>query len=71
MAFGKSSNHRQYLLTLVKMGPEQRLQKALELSAITKALFLSGLHKRFPDKTETEIKQIYLQRLGKCYNRNY
>jgi len=53
------------------MGPEQRLLKALELSTITKELFMSGLHKRFPDKTETEIKEIYLQRLGKCYNRNY
>jgi len=64
-------NHRQYLKTLNKMSAEQRLLKALELSAITKELFLSGLNKRFPNKTETEIKEIYLQRLAKCYNRNY
>ena len=53
------------------MGAEQRLLKVLELSAITKELFLSGLNKRFPDKTTLEIKEIYLQRLSKCYNRNY
>jgi len=64
-------NHRQYLATLKKMGPEKRLLKALELSAISKQLFMSGLRKRFPDKTEAEIKELYLQRLAKCYNRNY
>ncbi|MGI8952560.1 MAG: hypothetical protein ACR2FN_13370 [Chitinophagaceae bacterium] len=64
-------NHKQYLTTLNKMSAEQRLLKALELSAITKELFLSGLNKRFPNKTKSEIKEIYLQRLAKCYNRNY
>jgi len=53
------------------MGAKQRLYKAFELSAITKALFLNGLQKRFPHKTNTEIKEIYLQRLATCYNRNY
>jgi len=67
----KSPNHKQYLATLNKMSNEQRLLKALELSAITKELFLAGLNKRFPDKTKAEIKEIYLQRLAKCYNRNY
>lgn len=71
MNYKQTPNHGQYLLALAKMGTEQRLLKALELSAITKELFISGLHKRFPDKTETEIKEIYLQRLAKCYNRNY
>ncbi|MEO8414767.1 MAG: hypothetical protein ABI472_13965 [Ginsengibacter sp.] len=64
-------NHKHYLATLNKMSAEQRLLKALELSALTKELFMSGLHKRFPDKTGKEIKEIYLQRLAKCYNRNY
>ena len=71
MNYKQTPNHKEYLLTLVRMGTEQRLLKALKLSAITKELFMSGLHKRFPDKTETEIKAIYLQRLSKCYNRNY
>jgi len=67
----KQANHRQYLMTLKKMGAEKRLMKALELSAIAKQFFLSGLKKRFPDKTEKEIKELYLQRLDKCHNRNY
>ena len=71
MSIKQSPNHKQYLITLIKMSAEQRLLKALELSALTKELFLMGLHKRFPDKTDTEIKEIYLERLSKCYNRNY
>jgi hypothetical protein len=71
MGYKKDPNHREYLSVLTKMSVEQRLLKALELSAIVKELFISGLHKRFPDKTEIEIKEIYLQGLSKCYNRNY
>jgi hypothetical protein len=71
MTVKQSPNHKQYLIALTKMSAEQRLLKALELSALTKNLFLAGLCRRFPDKTDTEIKEIYLQRLGKCYNRNY
>ena len=71
MNYKTTPNHRQYLVALTKMGAEQRLIKALELSSITKELFISGLHKRFPNKTEIEIKELYLQRLAKCYNRNY
>ncbi len=71
MNYKPTPNHRQYLLTLVKMGAEQRLIKALELSSITKDLFINGLYKRFPNKTKKEIKEIYMQRLAKCYNRNY
>jgi len=71
MTVKRSPNHKQYLIALTKMSAEQRLLKALELSAMTKKLFLAGLSRRFPDKTDTEIREIYLQRLGKCYNRNY
>ena len=71
MSIKQSPNHKQYLTTLNRMSAEQRLLKALELSALTKELFMAGLNKRFPDKTGTELKEIYLQRLAKCYNRNY
>lgn len=64
-------NHRQYLEMLARMTPEQRLMKAFQLSAMGKELFLAGLRKRFPEKTEEEIKQIYLERILKCHNRNY
>ncbi len=71
MKIKQSPNHKQYLTALNKMSAEQRLLKVVELSALTKQLFMAGLNKRFPDKTASEIKEIYLQRLAKCYNRNY
>lgn len=53
------------------MSPADRLEKAFQLSKMAKQLFLEGLHKRFPEKNEMEIKNIYLKRIQKCYNRNY
>lgn len=64
-------NHKIYLETLKRMTPEQKVAKMFELSAIAKELFFHGLRKRFPEKTEAEIKDLYLQRIAKCYNRNY
>ena len=64
-------NHKIYLQVLDKMGPEQRLAKAFELSAISRSLFLEGLRRSFPEKNEDEIKRIYLNRIAKCSNRNY
>ena len=64
-------NHKLYLQTLQKMTPEQRLTKAVQLSKMTRELFLLGLRKRFPNKNEGEIKGIYLQRIAQCSNRNY
>lgn len=64
-------NHSEYLQTLIRMTAEQRLLKAFELSAFIKSLFLEGLKKTFSEKNETEIKKIYLERIAKCYNRNY
>jgi len=64
-------NHRRYIETLRQMTPEQRLQKALELSAWSKALFVHGLRQRFPDLSEAEFQQLVRQRLDKCHNRNY
>ena len=67
----KRPNHKLYLAVLRKMTPEQRLLKAFELSEFSKQLFLHGLRKRFPEKSEAEITKTYLERLNKCHNRNY
>ncbi len=64
-------NHHLYLQTLKRMTPEEHLKKVFELSAMTKALFLHGLQKRFPNKSESEIRNLYLERIAKCHNRNY
>jgi hypothetical protein len=64
-------NHEMYLRILRKMTPEQRLLKALELSAFAKALFRQGLRERFPDLPDDEFHKLLLSRLEKCHNRNY
>jgi hypothetical protein len=67
----KRPNHKRYIEVLRAMTPEQRLVKAFELSAFTRALFIHGLRKRFPDATDEEFHRILLARLAKCHNRNY
>lgn len=64
-------HHREYLAVLKKLGPEGRLQKAFELSTFSKQLFLEGLRARFPEKSEQQIKTLYIERIAQCYNRNY
>ena len=64
-------NHKKYIQVLRQMTPEQRLMKAFELSKFSKQLFIHGLRKRFPDLSEEEFHELYLERLKKCYNRNY
>jgi hypothetical protein len=64
-------NHRLYLQVLRRMTPAQRLAKAFELSEFTRTIFRDGLRRRFPEKSEAEFHQIYLDRLAKCHNRNY
>ena len=64
-------NHAKYIEVLRAMGPEARVRKAAELSAMAKELFLQGLRTRFPNASEAEIRRIYLERLEKCHNRNW
>ena len=64
-------NHRQYLETLARMTPQQRVAKAFELSEMTRQLFVHGLRKRFPSATESEFRKILIERLNRCHNRNY
>jgi hypothetical protein len=64
-------NHQIYLQTLQKMTPTERLQKAFELSEMTKQLFLQGIKKRFPDYSAEKTMEIYLKRISLCYNRNW
>lgn len=71
MDFKKHPNHKIYIEVLRKMSPEQRLAKAFELSEFAKQLFIHGLRKRFPDLPEKKFKEILLDRLAKCHNRNY
>ena len=71
MNIKKSPNHAIYIKALRRMSPEARLLKAFELSEFSRQLFLLGLRRRFPDKSEAEIHRLYLERLDKCHNKNY
>jgi hypothetical protein len=64
-------NHRLYLQILRRMTPEERLMKAFELSEFSRELFFHGLKRRFPNRSDEEIREIYLERLKKCHNWNY
>ena len=64
-------NNARYIRILRRMTPEQRLMKAFELSAFSKALFVGGLRKRHPDLDETEFHHLLLEHLEKCHNQNY
>lgn len=63
-------NHRRYLQILRGMSPEARLQKAFELSEMSRELFLHGLRRRFPEQEEAELMQIARDRFDKCRNRS-
>ncbi|MCY7350193.1 MAG: hypothetical protein LH606_05945 [Cytophagaceae bacterium] len=65
------SNHRIYLETLRRMTPEERVAKSFELTEFARSLFRSGLRRRFPEASETELDALFFQRLEKCHNRNY
>lgn len=64
-------SHQKYLETLSRMTPEERLKRAFDLSEFTRALFLDGLRRRFPEKSEVQIHTLFLERLALCHNRNY
>ena len=64
-------NHRRYVEILRRMTPEQKLAKVFELSEFAKALFRHGLRKRLGDIPEEQFRQIWLERIEKCHNRNY
>lgn len=64
-------NHRHYVFILRNMTPEDRLRKAMELSAFSRQLFRHGLRRRYPDLTEDEFDRLLKSRLEKCHNRNY
>lgn len=67
----KRPNHKKYIEILKKMSPEKKLLKMFELSEYSKKLLWYGLKNKYPDLTDKKLKEIYLERLIKCHNRNY
>ena len=63
--------HKEYIKILKKMKPQARLQKAFELSDLTKSLFITGLRMRYPDYSEEDIKDLYIEKIYKCHSSDY
>ena len=63
--------HKAYIESLRRMTPEQRLQRAVELSETVMELFLQGMRERHPDAGSEEFDRLVRERLAKCHNRNY
>lgn len=53
------------------MGPEQRLLKAFDLSAMTRELFAHGLRRRHESLSDEDFTRLLRARLDKCHNRNH
>jgi len=64
-------NDARYLEILRAMSPQDRLRKAFELTETARKLFRMGLRRRFPEKSESEIQEIYVKRLLECHNSDY
>lgn len=60
-----------YLEIMQGMTGGQRMEKAFELTAMSRSLFRTGLRNRFPDLSEQELHQVYLRLLETCHNQNY
>lgn len=62
-------NHQIYIGVLRAMSGEDRLRKAFELSAMTRELLLTGLRRRHPELPEDALRDLYLRRLRKSWDR--
>ena len=62
-------NHAIYLRALRDMSEEDRLRKAFELTSLTRELLWAGLRSRHPTMPDRELRQIYLDRLRKSWDR--
>jgi len=71
MPLKPSLNRERYLEVLRRMTPEQRLQKAWELTESTRELLRAGIRQRHPDTSEADLDRIYLEQLQACHNKNY
>jgi hypothetical protein len=69
--YEKESYYKIYYSVILKMTPEQKVAKVIELTELSRNLMKEGLKIQFPNKTETEIQQLYLDRLRQCHNSNY
>jgi hypothetical protein len=64
-------NKQRYHNILKVMTPQEKLEKSFDLTDFSNAAFKAGLRNRYPDLTDDELEQLYLEKLRSCHNRNY
>ncbi|MEX0792235.1 MAG: hypothetical protein WD045_03825 [Pirellulaceae bacterium] len=64
-------HHQRTLQILRQMTPEQKLAQVFKLNERVLNLMRAGLRHRYPDLTEAELHQRYLELRARCHNRNY
>jgi len=62
---------REYKKIMKKVSCQERLKKSLDLSDLTKQLFLTGLKNRYPGLDDKKITEIYIERIKKCSRQSY
>lgn len=63
--------HQAYIRALRNMTPDERLQRAFELTELGIKLFRQGLRDANPHLSDEEFEKLARERLDKCHNRNY
>ena len=64
-------NHKRYIETLRRMTPAQRLEKSFELTEFSRQLLKDGLRRRHPGLSESQVQQLFVNRLQQCHSKNY
>jgi len=53
------------------MSPQEKLEKSFELTDMANEAFRAGLKNRYPQLTEDQLEQLYIEKKAACHNRNY
>jgi len=64
-------NKERYHEILNQMSPQQILEKVFELTELSRTALKAGLKDQYPYLSESELNELYLQRLYSCHNQNY
>jgi len=64
-------NKQRYHEILKGMTPQEKVEKVIELSNLANAAFLAGLRNRYPQLSDNELKELYLEKRRTWHNQNY
>jgi hypothetical protein len=67
----KQPNHALYLQILRRMTPQQKIDKASQMSTLGRELMAAGIRRTRPDISDAELQAIVRRKLDACHNQNY